>query len=111
VLDIDDENPLHIWFIDRLALKEERLGDTLCFRLGERPSTVIVHRRVKEAIEAARITGPVFLPAEGYRECRVFELDKPHNIVGTHDDDPDGPADAVPDVPAEDGDVGAAEDN
>jgi hypothetical protein len=96
-LEINDENPFHIWFIDRLALKEERLGDTLCFRLGERPSTVIVHRQVKEAIEAAGITGPVFLPAEGYRESRVFEIDKPRNIVGTHDDDPDGGADPVPD--------------
>lgn len=101
VLDIDDENPLHIWFIDRLALKEERLGDTTCFRLGERPSTVIVHRRIKEAIEAAGITGPVFLPAEGYREFRYFEIGQPRNIVGTHDEDPDGPADPPPDSPGD----------
>lgn len=110
-LEINDENPFHIWFIDRLALKEERLGDTLCFRLGERPSTVIVHRSVKEAIEAAGITGPVFLPAQGYRESRMFEIDKPHNIVGTHDEDPDGPADAPPEMPEEDGDVEAAKEN
>jgi hypothetical protein len=97
LLDIDEENPFNIWFIDRLALKAERLGDTLCFRLGERPWTVIVHRRVKEAIESAGITGPLFLPAEGYRESRQFEIGKPRNVVGTHDDDPDGPADLSPD--------------
>jgi hypothetical protein len=98
VLDIDDENPFHIWFIDHLVLKEERLGDSLCFRLGERPSTVIVHRHVKEAVEAAGMTGPVFLPVEGYREYQLFERGKPRNVVGTHDDDPDGPADAEPDA-------------
>jgi hypothetical protein len=94
---IDDEDPYHLWFIDRLALIEERLGDALCFRLGERPSTVVVHRRVKEAVEAAGMTGPVFLPAEGYREYRGFSEDNPRNVIGTHDDDPDGPADALPD--------------
>ena len=94
---IDDENPYHLWFIDRLILDEQRLGDTLCFRLGERPSTVIVHRRIKDAIEAAGITGVLFLPTEGYREYRGFSEDNPHNVVGTHDDDPDGPADALPD--------------
>lgn len=92
---INDEDPHHLWFIDRLVLMEERLGDALCFRLGERPSTVIVHRRVKEAVEAAGMTGPVFLPAEGYREYRGFSEDNPHNVIGTHDDDPDGPADAL----------------
>jgi hypothetical protein len=92
---IDDEDPFHLWFIDRLVLMEERLGDALCFRLGERPSTVIVHRRVKEAVEAAGITGPVFLPAEGYREYRGFSEHNPRNVIGTHDDDPDGPADAL----------------
>jgi hypothetical protein len=57
-----------------------------------------VHRRVKEAIEAAGITGPVFLPTDGYREYRGFSGDhNVHNVVGTHDDDPDGAADALPD--------------
>jgi len=94
---INDEDPHHLWFIDRLALMDERLGDALCFRLGERPSTVIVHRRVKEAVEAAGITGPVFLPAEGYREYRGFDENNPRNVIGTHDGDPDGPADALDD--------------
>ena len=67
---VDDENPFNLWSIDRLALIEERLGDSLCFRLGERLSTVIVHRDVKEAIEAAGITGPA--SAEGYREYPGF---------------------------------------
>jgi hypothetical protein len=111
---IDDENPSNLWFIDRLALLEERLGDSRCFRMGERLSTVIVHRDVKEAIEAAGITGPVFLPAEGYREYRGFSENNPRNVIGTHDDDPDGPADALDnkdqDVPEEESD-GIAEDN
>jgi uncharacterized protein DUF1629 len=94
---INDEDPYHLWFIDRLVLMEERLGDALCFRLGERPSTVIVHRRVKEAVEAAGMSGPVFLPAEGYREYRGFSVDNPRNVIGTHDDDPDGPADLLSD--------------
>jgi hypothetical protein len=98
----DDENPFYLWFIDYLALKEERLGETLCFRLGERPSTVIVHRRIKEAVEDAGITGPVFLPAEGYREYRGFSEDNPHNVIGTHDDDPYGPADAISDEDEDD---------
>jgi hypothetical protein len=101
-LDINDEDPTDIWFIDRLALNEERLGDALCFRLGERPSTVIVHRVVKEAVEAAGVTGPVFLPVDGYREFRGFGEDNPHNVVGTHDDDPDGAADALPDTGEDD---------
>jgi hypothetical protein len=92
---IDDENPYNLWFIDYLALLEERLGDSRCFRLGERLSTVIVHRDVKEAIEAAGITGPVFLPAEGYREYHGFSANNPHNVIGTHNEDPDGPADGI----------------
>jgi hypothetical protein len=107
-LDIDDENPFHIWFIDRLALKYERLGDTPLFRLGERLSTVIVHRRVKEAVEAAGLTGPVFLPVEGYRDYRDFELGSPRNIVGTHDEDPDGAADAEPQ--GDDGEMDESDD-
>lgn len=111
---IDDENPYNLWFIDRLALLEERLGDSRCFRLGERLSTVIVHRDVKEAIEAAGITGPVFLPAEGYREYRGFSENNPRNVIGTHDDDPEGPADALDDGDQdepENGDNGIEEDN
>jgi hypothetical protein len=103
-LSVGDENPRDLWFIDRLVVNSERLGDTLCFRLGERPSTVIVHRRVKEAVEDAGISGPIFLPVEGYREYRGFGEDNPMNVIGTHDQDPDGPADAIPDVGSDDDD-------
>lgn len=92
-LEIDDENPQNIWYINCLALIQERLGDSLLFRLGERLTTVIVHRDVKEAIEGAAITGALFLPAEGYREYHGYAFNNPRNVIGTHDKDPDGPAD------------------
>lgn len=88
-LDIDTENPYNIWYVNRLALIHERLGDTLIFRLGELPWIVIVHRTIKEAVEAAKITGVVFLPAEGYRDYPGFAFNNPRNVIGTHDDDPD----------------------
>jgi hypothetical protein len=94
-LDIDDEDPSHLWYINRLALLQDRLGDTLLFRLGERPWTVIVHRDIKEAVESASITGALFLPVEGYREYHGFAFNNPRNVIGTHDEDPDGPADGV----------------
>jgi Immunity protein family (Imm11) len=96
-LDIDDEEPNEIWSIDRLKLIEDRLGDSLMFRLGERRNTVVVHQRVKEAVERAGLDGPVFLPADGYREWPGYSLDNPRNVVGTHDLDPDGPADRTED--------------
>jgi len=92
-LDIDDEEPNEIWTIERLKLLEDRLGDSLMFRLGERRNTVIVHQIVKDAIEREELTGPVFLPVDGYREWPGYSLDNPRNVVGTHDLDPDGPAD------------------
>lgn len=93
-LEIDDEEPNEIWYIHRLKLLEDRLGDSLMFRLGERRSTVIVHESVKEAIEREGLTGPVFLPADGYREFTGANSDSnTQNVVGTHDLDPDGAAD------------------
>jgi hypothetical protein len=94
-LDIDDEEPHEIWYINRLKLIDERLGDSLMFRLGERRNTVIVHESVKQAVEQAGLRGPVFLPADGYREYQGYSLDNPRNVIGTHDLDPDGPADAL----------------
>jgi hypothetical protein len=94
-LEINDEDPTHIWYIDYLVLMGERLGDVPLFRLGDRPWTVIVRRDVKEAVEAAAISGPSFLPVDGYREYHGFAFNNPRNIIGTHDDDPDGPADGV----------------
>jgi hypothetical protein len=95
VLDIDTENHHNIWYVNRLALIQERLGDALIFRLGELPWIVIVHRVVKEAVDAAGMTGVVFLPAEGYRDYPGFAFNNPRNIIGTHDQDPDGPADGM----------------
>ena len=109
-LSVGDENPLDLWYINRLVVNPERLGDALCFRLGERPSTIIVHRRVKEAVENAGISGPVFLPVEGYREYRGFGEDNPMNVIGTHDEDPDGPADAIPDEAPDDWDDESEDD-
>ena len=94
-LEIDDEEPNEIWYIHRLKLLEDRLGDSLMFRLGERRNTVIVHESLKQAIEREGLSGPVFLPAEGYREYPGFASERnTRNVIGTHDLDPDGPADA-----------------
>lgn len=94
-LEIDDEEPNEIWYIHYLKLLEDRLGDALIFRLGERPSVVIVHQKVKEAVEKAGMTGVVFLPAEGYRDYQGWAFNNPRNVIGTHDDDPEGPADLI----------------
>jgi hypothetical protein len=94
-LTIDEEEPNEIWYIDNLKLLEDRLGDVLMFRLGERPSIVIVHEKVKEAVEKAGITGVVFLPAEGYRDYQGWAFNNPRNVIGTHDEDPEGPADFI----------------
>ena len=76
------------------------------FRLGERRSTVIVHETVKQAIEHEGLSGPVFLPADGYREYTGSNSPRnTRNVVGTHDLDPDGPADGGDDDEDEDEDV------
>lgn len=94
-LEIDDEEPNEIWYINYLKLFEDRLGDVLIFRLGERPSIVIVHEIVKEAVVKAGMTGVVFLPAEGYRDYQGWAFNNPRNVIGTHDKDPEGPADLL----------------
>jgi len=94
-LEIDDEEPGEIWSIDNMKLIEDRLGDTLIFRLGERKSTVLVHERVKQQIEKDRLSGVVFLPSDGYREYQGYAFNNPFNVIGTHDDDPNGPADRM----------------
>jgi hypothetical protein len=96
-LEVDDEEPNEIWYIHRLKLLEDRLGDSPMFRLGERRSTVLVHESVKRALEREGITGPVFLPADGYREYPGYAGRNPRNVMGTHDLDPDGPADRIDD--------------
>ena len=96
-LERDDEEPNEIWYIERMKLFEDRLGDVLMFRLGERRSTVIAHQRIKDAVESAGLTGIVFLPAEGYREYRGAGSANPKNVIGTHDLDPDGPAEGSDD--------------
>jgi hypothetical protein len=99
--EIDDEEPNEIWYVNNLKLLQDRLGDVHIFRLGERPSIVIVDQMVKEAIEAAHLTGVTFLPAEGYRDYQGYAMNNPRNVIGTHDFDPDGPADLVPEEEAE----------
>jgi len=90
-LEVDDQEPSEIWYIHRLKLLEDRLGDSLMFRLGERRNTVIVHESVKLAVERMGLTGVVFLPADGYREYPGYAENNPRNVIGTHDQDPDGP--------------------
>lgn len=45
---------------DSLALDSDRIRGLLVFRLAEYSSAVVVHRSVRQAIEAAGITGLVF---------------------------------------------------
>ena len=95
-LEIDEEEPNEIWYINNLKLLYDRLGDVHIFRLGEAPSIVLVDQVIKQAVEEAHLTGVMFLPAEGYRDFHGYAMNNPRNIVGTHDLDPDGPADLVP---------------
>lgn len=94
-LDMDDEEPNEIWYIHDMKLIEARLGDALMFRLGERKSTVLVHEQVKIQVEKDGLSGVVFIPADGYREYMGYAFNNPRNVIGTHDDDPDGPADGL----------------
>lgn len=94
-LEMDDEEPNEIWYIHNMQLIENRLGDAPIFRLGERKSTVLVHEKIKEQIIKDGLSGPVFLPANGYREYMGYAFNNPRNIIGTHDDDPDGSADQI----------------
>lgn len=107
----DDEEPAEIYTIRRLELLEQRLGDVPMFRLGERPNTVIVHERIKAAVEGAGMTGVRFLPASGYREWGGYSTANPRNVIGTHDRDPDGPASTrFGRTPDDEEDAGAADD-
>lgn len=101
-LEVDDEEPNEIWSIDKMKLIDDRLGESLMFRLGEMREIVIVHESVKQAIERAGLSGPVFLPADGFRE---YPGESSNNTLGTHDLDPDGAIDVLPDE--EDGGEGA----
>lgn len=94
-LEVDEEEPDEIWYIQDLKLLEDRIGDVLMFRLGEDPSIVVVHEKIKEAVEMAGLTGVMFLPADDYRDYQGFAFDNPRNVIGTHDQDPQGPADLV----------------
>lgn len=67
-----------IFSIERLTLDEwtlERLEPRkrMVFRLSEKPSTLLVHQSVKEAIEAVGATGTRFFPAREWNNDAVFE--------------------------------------
>jgi hypothetical protein len=55
-----------IEFIDRLILDTAAVRDLLMFRLAEYLQIVVVHTRVKEAVEGAQITGVNFYAPEEY---------------------------------------------
>lgn len=94
-LEIDEEEPNEIWYINNLKLLDNRLGDVPMFRMGEDKSIVLVNETVKEKVEAAKITGVVFLPSDGYRDYQGYARNNPRNVIGTHDRDPEGPIDAI----------------
>lgn len=93
-LEVDDEEPNEIWSIDKMKLIDDRLGESLMFRLGEMREIVIVHESVKQAVERAGLSGPVFLPVDGFRE---YPGKSENNTLGTHDLDPDGAIDLIAD--------------
>lgn len=94
-LEIGEMEPHEIWYIHNLKLLEDRLGDALMFRMGEDQSIVLVHETVKEKVEAANISGVIFLPADGYRDYMGSRFNNTRNVIGTHDHDPEGPIDAI----------------
>jgi hypothetical protein len=49
---------------DSLVIDEKRAGDLLMFRLAECITAIVVHERVKQALEAANIRHLDFLPPE-----------------------------------------------
>jgi hypothetical protein len=62
-----DDNPSRIVDadIDSLKIDEKKTGGALLFRLAEAVTGIVVHRRVKQAIEAAGFKQMVFIdPAE-----------------------------------------------
>jgi hypothetical protein len=93
-LEYDDEEPNELWYIHNMKLLEDRIQDVRMFRLGEDSSIVIVDERVKDAVEKSGATGVCFIPADGYRDYQGYAFDNPRNVIGTHDDDPHGPADS-----------------
>jgi hypothetical protein len=52
--------------IPRLAIDESKIQGELLFRLAEVKVILLAHERVKNAVEAARLTGVAFFPANGY---------------------------------------------
>jgi hypothetical protein len=52
--------------IHNLVLDENKINDLLIFRLKEQSSTVIVHERVKQALEKAGIDRVNFIKPENY---------------------------------------------
>jgi hypothetical protein len=49
---------------DSLVIDEKRAGDLLMFRLAECITAIIIHERIKQALEAAKIPHLDFLPPE-----------------------------------------------
>jgi hypothetical protein len=58
--------PPMIGEISHMVLDESKISGELLFRLAEVTEIVIAHEKVKKAAEKAKLTGVVFLPANGY---------------------------------------------
>jgi hypothetical protein len=65
-LQMHPDLPGTIEFIDSLVLDESRIRGHLCFRLKEFRPVVVVHDQVKQACEAAGVTGVRFVPPEEF---------------------------------------------
>jgi len=59
-IDMHPDFPDTIEFINALALDENRIEESLMFRLAEHCQVIVVHERVKAACERAGITGIQF---------------------------------------------------
>lgn len=56
----------NIMGIEKMVFDEKKIGGQKMFLLGELPLLIVVHRSVKEAVEANGLTGFVFLSEEEY---------------------------------------------
>ncbi len=56
----------NVMFIDKMVFDEEKMKEHKVFRLKEKPTLLIVHKSIKEAIETASLKGIMFVSDDEY---------------------------------------------
>jgi hypothetical protein len=59
-------NPLLVRAISRMVLDETAISGELLFRLEDVKGIVLAHKKVKTAVEKAKLTGVVFIPVKEF---------------------------------------------